>query len=742
MNKLIRIATGGCVAALLMSTACGDAGDHQAFTSESLAAAPRTIVDDFEDGVAPGTPCSPSAPPLGFCTFSGAGSSVTIAGVATPPAPILPAVGTPNNVLQMGIESTSFAGFTRGFTDTVGDTWTPQDWSGNEGISLWMFGTGSGSSVFIDILDNRNPGSTTDDAERWTVAFADDFVGWQLVEFPFASFTRKEIGNGAPNDGLGLSEIHGYSIGTLDSGGLRTFYVDEVGLYGVTQDDDGDGIPNGQDLCPLEPGPPSNGGCPIEDDDGDGIPNDDDLCPLEPAPDSSDGCPVRLPTISLSVSGAVDLVLEGALNTDGFHVFEDSNGRVRAIAGVGTLGSGEEIRLIALGDPYRGYGGLLVVRTADGLRIRLPFKRASLDTTDGALVLSGSGKWYRWSHPRGLLVSEWTISIPTGPFCGDGTVDPGEECDPPNGVTCDASCMLLEPTSVTVTNLDDSGPGSLREALAFVGDGGTITFDPGLAGGTLTLTSEQLLFDRSATVDASAAAPITISGGGTSRVFMINSGLTVSMSDLVVRDGVASPFGGGILNEGVLSLERVVVTENLEIGPGPANFAFGGGGIYNGDGATLNLTDSTVSNNTAVNQPGGGVYGSLDTTINVTNSVISGNLGGDIGGGLRTRGDATIVGSMISDNTSTAWHGGGIFATDGTVTIESSSIIDNVAIPAGTAGGIMVATFGAPVLLTLQDSIVTGNDSKNCHIEGDPSVAVLTLLGGNTIDDASCDPPP
>ena len=74
------------------------------------------------------------------------------------------------------------------------------------------------------------------------------------------------------------------------------------------------------------------------------------------------------------------------------------------------------------------------------------------------------------------------------------------------------------PTELVVTNLDDSGPGSLREALALIADGGTITFDPTLAGGTLTLTSGQLDIGGSVTVDASAAAPVTISAGGASRV--------------------------------------------------------------------------------------------------------------------------------------------------------------------------------------------------------------------------------
>ena len=115
-----------------------------------------------------------------------------------------------------------------------------------------------------------------------------------------------------------------------------------------------------------------------------------------------------------------------------------------------------------------------------------------------------------------------------------------------------------------MTNLDDSGPGSLREALALIADDGTITFDPGLAGGTLTLTSGQLAVDSSVTVDASAAAPVTISAGGASRVLEVQAGAVVAMNDLVIRDGVAAPQGGGILNFGELSLDRVVVTDNLE----------------------------------------------------------------------------------------------------------------------------------------------------------------------------------
>ena len=178
------------------------------------------------------------------------------------------------------------------------------------------------------------------------------------------------------------------------------------------------------------------------------------------------------------------------------------------------------------------------------------------------------------------------------------------------------------PTDLVVTTLADSGEGSLRDALGRIADGGTITFDPSLAGGTMTLTSGQLAIDGSVTVDASAAAPVTISAGGASRVLQVAAGAQVSMNDLVLRDGVAAPQGGGILNLGDLSLERVVVTENTQDAAGPANFEFGGGGIYNGDSATLSLTDSTVSDNTSLNQPGGGIYGFFNSTITVTRSTM------------------------------------------------------------------------------------------------------------------------
>ncbi|HEX6246878.1 MAG TPA: family 16 glycosylhydrolase, partial [Nocardioidaceae bacterium] len=53
------------------------------------------------------------------------------------------------------------------------------------------------------------------------------------VQIPFESLQRKEIGNGAPNDDLGLTEVWGWALGSITTPDAQTYYVDDVALYGV-----------------------------------------------------------------------------------------------------------------------------------------------------------------------------------------------------------------------------------------------------------------------------------------------------------------------------------------------------------------------------------------------------------------------------------------------------------------------------------------------------------------------------
>ena len=293
------------------------------------------------------------------------------------------------------------------------------------------------------------------------------------------------------------------------------------------------------------------------------------------------------------------------------------------------------------------------------------------------------------------------------------------------------------PTDITVINLNDSGDGSLRQALADVATGGTITFDPALAGGTLQLTTGPLVPVSSATIDASAAPGISLNGGGIDRLLIVEAGLTVNVVQLTLTNGYGFQLAGGILNNGDLTLDHVTVTNNV-MTTGAGDFWQGGGGIYNGAGATLYLVDSTVSGNTGA-WSGGGVYSFFNTTTVIERSTISGNVSNDVGGGIHMLGNATIVNSTLSGNTATGWYGGAIFHTDGVMDIVSSTVADNLA-PDYAGAAIFVGTFtNASATINLTNSVVADNTFFGCFLGYFGAGAVALNSGGYNVDsDGSC----
>src|SRR5262249_53594317 len=107
--------------------------------------------------------------------------------------------------------------------------------------------------------------------------------------------------------------------------------------------------------------------------------------------------------------------------------------------------------------------------------------------------------------------------------------------------------MLL--STLSVINLDDSGPGSLRDTLTLAQVGDTIVFDKALHGGTITLTSGELQVDKSLDIEGPGQDDLTVDGGGTGRVFEITTpGASVTIARMKLTNGVA-PQGGGILND-------------------------------------------------------------------------------------------------------------------------------------------------------------------------------------------------
>ncbi len=146
----------------------------------------------------------------------------------------------------------------------------------------------------------------------------------------------------------------------------------------------------------------------------------------------------------------------------------------------------------------------------------------------------------------------------------------------------------------TVTTNADSGAGSLREKIAD-STCSTINFNNNY---TITLSSE-LTISRNMTIDG-VGHTVTISGNNAVRVFYVNAGVTLNLSNLTVANGnVSSGNGGGIYNNGTLNVTNSTFSSNS------AGGYSSGGGIFNYSGATLTVVNSTFSGNSASVYGGG-----------------------------------------------------------------------------------------------------------------------------------------
>ena len=134
--------------------------------------------------------------------------------------------------------------------------------------------------------------------------------------------------------------------------------------------------------------------------------------------------------------------------------------------------------------------------------------------------------------------------------------------------------MML--STFTVTNTQDSGTGSLRDAIAKANahsEADKINFASQVAG-TITLTSGPLTITDDVKINGPGAGQLTVSGGNVSRVFEIEGGSfggagQVTIKGLTITQGLATEdatfpaSGGGILDlEADVTLKDDVLTAN------------------------------------------------------------------------------------------------------------------------------------------------------------------------------------
>ena len=245
----------------------------------------------------------------------------------------------------------------------------------------------------------------------------------------------------------------------------------------------------------------------------------------------------------------------------------------------------------------------------------------------------------------------------------------------------DATCSLREAVQTANGDVDAGGCTDANSAAADAIVLGGGEYDLTIPGDENANVNGDLDTTGTVTIQGAGAAAtgIDANGGATAdRAVHALANSVLTLSGLTIHDGAGTgtgSSGGGVRAESpsTLNLSGVSVIDNTIA----SSSGTSGGGI---SGATVNLADSTVSDNFA-GLAGGGISAA---NVNLTNSTVSGNRANNNGGGgILASGTATLVNSEVRANSTTGDTGGGIQAL--TVDLTDSAVSENVA--TNTDGG-------------------------------------------------------
>jgi hypothetical protein len=266
-----------------------------------------------------------------------------------------------------------------------------------------------------------------------------------------------------------------------------------------------------------------------------------------------------------------------------------------------------------------------------------------------------------------------------------------------------------------VMNLNDSGAGSLRQAVLGANCGRTIGFVDGLSG-AIHLTSGELQVGIPMFIVGPRATSIQIDGNNAGRVFHIIAGGALSLSNLTIQHGSIN-------------------------GPGAAAFVETGG--------ALTMDDCLIADNVAPNS-GGGI--ALNGTLVARNCTFENNSGASGGALYNYAGTATLTNCTVAANSATS-AGGGLYnyPVAGTITTLASTLVASNTSPSGpdlkgafqTSGynliGKMDANASGPSNGANHDQVGTISPGINPQLgsiasNGGPTKTVALLAGSPAID--------
>ncbi|MBX7105463.1 MAG: hypothetical protein K1X57_15365 [Gemmataceae bacterium] len=304
------------------------------------------------------------------------------------------------------------------------------------------------------------------------------------------------------------------------------------------------------------------------------------------------------------------------------------------------------------------------------------------------------------------------------------------------------SFTVAIPQSLVVTTDADSGPGSLRAAVAManaiiVPD--VITFDPTFFATprTIKLTGGELVISDNLTITGPSSQLVTISGNKSSRILVINatSPIRLGLAGLTLIDGtgqgsVSPGFGGAILvGDDTLHISASILKNNT---------ATNGGAISLLAGGTLILEDSTLEFNSA-SLSGGAISATTIGELTIRTSTLRANTALSNGGAISVEptgstGKFLIAESLLRDNSSGNRGGGLHFLASNLV---ASAIVRNTTFSgnhAWTSGGGLYLTLPAQSTFAIANSTIVGNVADNPGTQILRGGGIDRLTGQLTID--------
>ncbi|MBE9466689.1 MAG: T9SS type A sorting domain-containing protein [Bacteroidetes bacterium] len=189
------------------------------------------------------------------------------------------------------------------------------------------------------------------------------------------------------------------------------------------------------------------------------------------------------------------------------------------------------------------------------------------------------------------------------------------------------------------------------------------------------------------------------------RVFNISAGASVVIEDLTVTHGKGSSYGGGILNDGELLVNRCVITDN-KVNTSSENLE-GGGGLFNS--GILSIKFSEISNNYS-GWHGGGIWMEDDdeeSELYIENCIIKDNESNRSGAGLGSSYGALIdIKNTLVVNNNAGYKAGGIHLGD---SFYGDIILNSVTISGNSGTYYTAGIHNNDGILYMQNSIVAGN---------------------------------